>query len=141
MSTRWRFMTPVGEENPRASSTRFFGGGHTTPTRSRRRSPSIGRLVISPARAPISSVSRRWYQRMRPPIARESARAIVNEKPVAWPDEVLRMRPAHLGIVAGKINRTGMLQIVVETFVGQPGVEEASPHFNCRNIRLDGRGV
>ena len=45
-------------------------------------------------------------------------RAIVNEKPIAWPDEVLRMRPACFGIVTSKIHRARILQIVVETVLG-----------------------
>jgi hypothetical protein len=40
---------------------------------------------------------------------------MVNEKPIAWPDEVLRMRPAYLRIFAIKIHRARMLQIIVET--------------------------
>ena len=42
-------------------------------------------------------------------------RAIVNEKPIAWPEEVLRMSPAYFRIAAGKVHRARMLQVFIET--------------------------
>jgi hypothetical protein len=54
----------------------------------------------------------------------------VNEKPVAWPDKVLRMRPAYFRIFASKIHRARVLQILVETVLRQIVIENASPHFN-----------
>ena len=63
-------------------------------------------------------------------------RAILNEKPIAWPDEVLRMRSAYFRIVASKIHRARILQIVVETVLRQMVIEAAQAHLNWRNVRL-----
>src|SRR4029077_9952204 len=63
-------------------------------------------------------------------------RAIVNEKPVAWPDEVLRMRPAYFRIFARKIHWARILQIVVETILSQMVIEKVLLHFNLRDIRF-----
>jgi hypothetical protein len=52
---------------------------------------------------------------IREGVASRVLRAIVNEKPIAWPDEVLRMRPAYFRIFASKIHGARILQIVVET--------------------------
>src|SRR5262245_1948463 len=63
-----------------------------------------------------------------------SLRAIVNEKPVARPDEVLRMRGAS--IFAIKIYLARILQIVVEAFLRQMVDEKLLPYFNLPNIRF-----
>ena len=104
--------------------TTSFVAGRTIATRFRRRSSSIVTEVISPAHVTICSASRpsrprrRQPRRPRPSLRAESARAIVNEEPFAWPDEVLRMRPAHLGVATGEIDRTRVLQIFAEALVG-----------------------
>ena len=65
-------------------------------------------------------------------------RAIVNEKPIAWPDEVLRMRPAYFRIFTIKSHRARILQIVVEAVLSQMVIENALPHFKLRDIRFKG---
>src|SRR5262249_18511893 len=60
----------------------------------------------------------------------------MNEKPIAWPDEILRVRPAYFRIFASKIHWAHVLQIVVETVSSQTGIEKLLLHFNLRNIRL-----
>ena len=62
--------------------------------------------------------------------------AIVNEEPVAWPDEVLGMGPACVHIFVSKIHWARMLQVVGKTIPGEMVVKEVSPHFNLCNIGI-----
>ena len=83
------------------------------------------------ANAPVRSlpgitVSTSWLR---------SLGAIVNEEPVAWPDEVLGMGPACVYIFVSKIHWARMLQVVGKTILGEMVVKEVSPHFNLCNNR------
>jgi hypothetical protein len=51
------------------------------------------------------------------------------------------MRSAYFPLFARKIHWAHILQIVVETVLSKMVIEKALPHFNLRNIRLEGNRI
>ena len=61
---------------------------------------------------------------------------IVNEKPLARPEEVLRMGPAYFRVFARNIRRACIPEIAVEGVFRQLVIEKVAPTFNWRYVRL-----
>src|SRR4051794_8085898 len=64
--------------------------------------------------------------------------AIVDEKSIARPREVLRMGRANLPVFASGFHQTRMPQIFVKTVLGQMVIDDILLHLNRSNIPFQG---